>query len=77
MGDRYYIPKAKYAYCGAMQLEEVYYTPTSNFNIIKIEDITLDLIKEGFNSTTIMKWSNKKVDEICKDTLEQLQGKLK
>lgn len=47
----------------------------SNFEVIKVEDVTLDDIKDAFLMATNVVWTDEEVERMCKQTLKELRAK--
>ena len=46
---------------------------TSNFVAKKIEDVTLEDIKEGFESATNVSWTEEEIKRMCEQRLEDIK----
>lgn len=46
---------------------------TSDLKAKKIEEVTLQDIKEGFEMTTNANWTEEQIDEMCKRTLKEIK----
>jgi len=47
---------------------------TSNFQAKKIEDVTLEDVEIGFESTTNASWTDDEIKRICRDRLREING---
>ncbi len=47
---------------------------TSDFAVKKIEDVTLENVRNAFLMTSNVCWEKEQLKEICEDTLKQIKG---
>lgn len=47
---------------------------TQDFNVKKLEDVTLDDVRDAFLMSSNVSWSDEDLDRMCKDTLKQIKG---